>query len=751
MWMTIKRKKKKCCKPAGLMALVLALILLAGMVPVRASAAESKENNILLEFGSPDYCRLKSAKLPGWTDADLLLYSWYWNGYEEECAKLYYSVSREGDRVSVPQEIQDDETWDMDPFIFTDNDATFNNNMLVAWTDANKKFDGTETKDEIAGSMRISVTALKSSTLVFANQILTVTKSSDNVSMYNPHVTKVGDKILITWVVCSDVKNDDGAYGIEGLYYDPDTNKFSSDDNKTDADGNVIPMVFAKSCNYISAHTAAELKGSVAVLYEEAVDGTHVSDVMYDQVKQRDQVSLYSPDEFKNNKVKLATNNGKNVDTVNQTNTYGSLVETDLSKLIFYCGGTIKEISTDSNSTSGWKTKEIADVSKTGDTRYSILSKDDTMQYITAREYTPFKTDKSEITLNGIKYTKSSDGKWLDEQNKEQDIRQEDIRLYYYNNTAGQAELLPKKLLGEDGVIFMAQPAIFINHSGLLDVTWVHANEDMRFKLYHTTYEQQSVQKADYTAVNEAVDKANALNKDDYVDFSAVKNAIDAVKYDKDYTKQETVEGYAKAIENAIKALKLRSADYTAVDAALAKVKALNGDLYKNFSDVTAAVNAVDRDKSFKEQADVDAMAKAIEDALAALELKPVDNQGTNNTTQGGSQSGANNANQGGAQSGTNNASPSVEQSGSSDTSQPDTSDVSLADTKSEVSNTGGEDKDTPSETSSGKSKTKEQSKTENTSPETGDSSHPELWIALFIISGGLFTWIMMEGKKKKL
>ena len=751
MWMTIKKKEKKCCKPAGLMALVLALILLAGMVPVKASAAESKENNILLEFGSPGYCRLKSAKLPGWTDADLLLYSWYLNGYEEDCAKLYCSVSREGDRVSIPQEIQDDETWDMDPFLFTDNDATFNNNMFVAWTDANKKFDGSETKNEIAGSMRISVTALKSSTLVFANQILTVTKSSDNVSMYNPHVTKVGDKILITWVVCSDVKNDDGAYGIEGLYYDPDTNKFSSDDNKTDADGNVIPMVFAKSCNYISAHTAAELNGSVAVLYEEAVDGTHVSDVMYDQVKQRDQVSLYSPDEFKNNKVKLATNNGKNVDTVNQTNTYGSLVETDLSKLIFYCGGTIKEISTDSNSTSGWKTKEIADVSKTGDTRYSILSKDDTMQYITAREYTPFKTDKSEITLNGIKYTKSSDGKWLDEQNKEQDIRQEDIRLYYYNNTAGQAELLPQKLLGEDGVIFMAQPAIFINHSGLLDVTWVHANEDMFFRLYHTTYEQQSVQKADYIAVNEAVDKANALNKDDYVDFSAVKNAIDAVKYDKDYTKQETVEGYAKAIENAIKALKLRSADYTAVNAALAKVKALNGDLYKNFSDVTAAVNAVDRDKSFKEQADVDAMAKAIEDALAALELKPADNPGTNNTTQGGAQSGANNANQGGAQSGANNASPSVEQSENSDTSQPDTSDVSLADTKSEVSNTGGEDKDTPSETSSGKSETKEQSKTENKSPETGDSSHPELWIALFIISGGLFTWIMMEGKKKKL
>lgn len=61
--------------------------------------------------------------------------------------------------------------------------------------------------------------------------------------------------------------------------------------------------------------------------------------------------------------------------------------------------------------------------------------------------------------------------------------------------------MLPQKLLGEDGVIFMAKPAIFINHSGLLDVTWVHANaeDDMRFKLYHTTYEQQSSGTVDRT------------------------------------------------------------------------------------------------------------------------------------------------------------------------------------------------------------------------------------------------------------
>ena len=746
MRITVKKKEKKNYKSVKLVVFVLVFILLVNTVPVKVSAAESKEDVYLMYYGNPDYCRLKGAKLPG-TSSDLLLYSWYMDSDGQDCAKLYWSgSSEEYANVSPPTEIQDDKTWDMDPFLFTDTDDTFNNNMIITWTDANKKFDGTETKDEIAGSMRISVRALKSSTVVFSDKILTVTKESSDVSAYNSHVTKFGDKILITWVVCSDVKNDDSAYGIEGLYYDPDTNKFSSDDNKTDAKGNLIPMVFAESCNYISTHTVAELNGSVAVLYEEAVDGTHVSDVMYDQVKQRDKVSLYSPDEFKNNKVKLAVNNGKNVDTVNLPDTYGSIVETDLPKLVYYCNGKIKEIGTDSDSTSGWKIEELADVSKTGDARYSILSKDGSMQYITAREYSPLKIDKSEITLNGMKYTKSSNGKWMDEQNKEQDIRQEDIRLYYYNNTTGKAEILPQKLHGKDGVFFMAQPSIFINHSGMLDVTWFYANanENMSFGLYHTTYEQQSVQKADYTAVNEAIDKVNALNKNDYEDFSAVTDAVNAVEYDKDYTEQETVEGHAKAIEKAIKALKLRSADYTAVDEALTKVKGLDADLYRNFSDVTAAVDAVDRDKNFKEQAEVDAMAKAIEDAVAALELKSANTKTeTNNTNQGGAQSETNNASATDAPSVSNASNPVNTQSEASDTSE------EAEDTQSEASDTSEEAEDTLSETSD-ENEEKGSSRTEDKSPETGDDSNLKLWITLFFLSGSGIVCMLQKKRTTK-
>ena len=61
-------------------------------------------------------------------------------------------------------------------------------------------------------------------------------------------------------------------------------------------------------------------------------------------------------------------------------------------------------------------------------------------------------------------------------------------------------------------------------------------------------------------------------------------------------------------------------ADYTKVDAAIAKANALNKDNYKDFSAVEAAVKAVVRDKNITEQSEVDTMAKAIEDAIIALQ-----------------------------------------------------------------------------------------------------------------------------------
>ena len=130
---------------------------------------------------------------------------------------------------------------------------------------------------------------------------------------------------------------------------------------------------------------------------------------------------------------------------------------------------------------------------------------------------------------------------------------------------------------------------------------------------------------ADYTKVDAAIAKAKALKKDDYKDFSAVETAVNAVVHDKNITEQSEVDAMAKAIEDAIAALQYKDADYTKVDAAIAKANALNKDNYKDFSAVEAAVNAVARGKNITQQAEVDAMAKAIEDALAALQYKDAD------------------------------------------------------------------------------------------------------------------------------
>ena len=130
---------------------------------------------------------------------------------------------------------------------------------------------------------------------------------------------------------------------------------------------------------------------------------------------------------------------------------------------------------------------------------------------------------------------------------------------------------------------------------------------------------------ADYTKVDAAIAKANALNKDNYKDFSAVEAAVNAVVRDKNITEQSAVNAMAQDIEKAIAALQYKDADYTKVDAAIAKANALNKDNYKDFTGVEAAVNAVARGKNITQQAEVDAMAKAIEDALSALQYKDAD------------------------------------------------------------------------------------------------------------------------------
>ena len=130
---------------------------------------------------------------------------------------------------------------------------------------------------------------------------------------------------------------------------------------------------------------------------------------------------------------------------------------------------------------------------------------------------------------------------------------------------------------------------------------------------------------ADYTAVNDAIASAEAIDGSLYANYGDVEAAINNVDRSKSKMQQADVDAMAQAIENAITALQYKDADYTKVDEAIANANALNKDAYTNFTAVETAINAVVRDKNITEQDKVDAMAKAIEDAMAALVEKPTE------------------------------------------------------------------------------------------------------------------------------
>ena len=237
---------------------------------------------------------------------------------------------------------------------------------------------------------------------------------------------------------------------------------------------------------------------------------------------------------------------------------------------------------------------------------------------------------------------------------------------------------------------------------------------------------------ADYTKVDEVIAKANALNKDNYKDFSAVEAAVNAVVRDKNITEQSEVDAMAKAIEDAIAALQYKDADYTKVDAAIAKANALNKNDYKDFSGVEAAVKAVVRDKNITEQSEVDAMAKAIEDAIAALQYKDADYTKVDAAI---AKANALNKNDYKDFSGVEAAVKAVVR-GKNITEQ---SEVDKMAKTIEDAIAALEKK--PASTKPG---------TSDKSPQTGDTSNLALWIALLFVSGGAAIGTTVVSRKKK-
>ena len=155
----------------------------------------------------------------------------------------------------------------------------------------------------------------------------------------------------------------------------------------------------------------------------------------------------------------------------------------------------------------------------------------------------------------------------------------------------------------------------FIPISDDILITGVNSNALKKVTIYKT---------ADYSAVNAAISGIPA-DLSLYTDATAqtLIAAKNAVVPGKDISEQVMVDGYARAIENAIVALVYKDADYSAVDAAIANIPAdLSIYTDETVAALNAAKNAVVHSKNSSEQETVDGYATAIEDAIVALAEK---------------------------------------------------------------------------------------------------------------------------------
>lgn len=134
---------------------------------------------------------------------------------------------------------------------------------------------------------------------------------------------------------------------------------------------------------------------------------------------------------------------------------------------------------------------------------------------------------------------------------------------------------------------------------------------------------------ADYSDVEAAIGEANELNRDIYTNFEIVDEAIADVVYGLNILEQETVNGYAAAIREAIGKLNKKAADYTSVEDAktaaaekLAEMQATGIELKQSTVDaLNNAIDAVDYNLDITMQETVNGYADAIVAATEELDF----------------------------------------------------------------------------------------------------------------------------------
>ncbi len=111
-------------------------------------------------------------------------------------------------------------------------------------------------------------------------------------------------------------------------------------------------------------------------------------------------------------------------------------------------------------------------------------------------------------------------------------------------------------------------------------------------------------------------------HKDDFFDFSAVEAAMKACNFEVKVTEQEKVDAMADTLEEAIGNLKYKLADYTAVNEAVSRAQSYVASNYteESFQALRTVLRSIDYSLDLSQQATVNAYVDQINEAIANLD-----------------------------------------------------------------------------------------------------------------------------------
>ena len=132
---------------------------------------------------------------------------------------------------------------------------------------------------------------------------------------------------------------------------------------------------------------------------------------------------------------------------------------------------------------------------------------------------------------------------------------------------------------------------------------------------------------ADYSQLDKALesipDDLSIYTDESLVELNVI---LDSIDKNLDITNQSQIDEWAKQVETAVKNLKIKPADYTALDEVISKIPD-NLSLYtdESVAELEKVLNSIDRELDITQQEQVDNYVTAVEQAIENLTYKPAD------------------------------------------------------------------------------------------------------------------------------